>query len=90
MGKDVLKRIIDEYVREDRKDERFVASLLEHMCGGTCEKSTVDEDKKMHIDFWWNSPKKGRIGIDVKGLKRNRRNDSVKDDSIHWIEIKGI
>lgn len=85
-----LKDIINEYINNGRKDEYFVARLLEECCGGTCEESTTDEDKYKHIDIWWNSPKAGRMGIDVKGLKKNKRNDSEVDDTIHWVEIQGV
>lgn len=85
-----LCQIIQEYLSNGRKDEDFVARLIEEICGGICEESTEREDKIKHIDIWWNSPKKGRLGIDVKGIKKNNRKDKEVDDSIHWVEIQGV
>lgn len=58
--------------------------------GGTCEKSTSYEDRVRHIDFWWESPKKGRIGVDVKGRKKDKQSDKKFNDDIHWIEMKNV
>lgn len=85
-----LSDIIKEYVKEGGTAENFVAGLLESECGGVCRKSTEEEDKKRHIDIWWDSPKKGSIGIDVKGIKKKKWTDKDVDDSIHWIEIQGV
>lgn len=85
-----LYDIIQDYLTNGKKSEDFVGQLIEELCGGTCEKSTTNEDKLKHIDIWWNSPKKGRLGIDVKGIKKNNRQDKEVDDSIHWIEIQGV
>ena len=30
------------------------------------------------------------IGIDVKGVKKNSRNDTEYDDTIHWLELKNV
>lgn len=90
MKNKVLYDIINEFLDKGKSSETFVSELLENMCGGTCEKATKEEDKIKHIDIWWNSPKKGRIGIDVKGIKKNHRKDEDFDDSIHWIEIMGV
>lgn len=57
---------------------------------GTCEKATKREDTKKHIDFWWNSPKKGRIGIDAKGRKKDNRSDKKFNDDIQWIEMLNV
>ena len=90
MKNKVLYDIFNEFLDKGKSSETFVSELLENMCGGTCEKATKEEDKIKHIDIWWNSPKKGRIGIDVKGIKKNHRKDEDFDDSIHWIEIMGV
>lgn len=74
---------------EGRKDEEFVATLLEQECGGKCRKSTLREDKYKHIDLWWDSPKMGRLGIDVKGRGKNSRKDKEYSDN-HWIEAKNV
>lgn len=71
-------------------DETFVMDAITHTLGGTCEKSLRNEDMFQHIDFWWNSPKKGRVGVDVKGIKRHNRKDKEVDDTIHWVEIQNV
>ncbi|MCD8206616.1 MAG: hypothetical protein LUD72_01620 [Bacteroidales bacterium] len=90
MAKTRLEAVIDGFLIEGKKDEEFVAQLLESTCGGRTSPSSADEDKYQHVDLWWDSPKAGRLGIDVKGVKRNTRHDSGKDDSIHWLEIQGV
>lgn len=75
---------------QGRADENFVMEATEKTLGGKCYKSSRKEDMFKHIDFWWESPKKGLIGIDVKGVKKNNRGDKEKDDSIHWIEIQNV
>ena len=72
------------------EDENFVMEAVQHTLGGECEKSTRYEDMFQHIDFWWDSPKKGRIGVDVKGVKKKNRKDKEVDDSIHWVEIQNV
>lgn len=82
-----LLNTIEQLYREGVKDEEFVAKMIEESLGGSCEKASRYEDGYKHIDIWWNSPKGDRLGIDVKGLKRNTRSDKEYDDSIHWIEF---
>ena len=71
-------------------DEQFVMNAVSSTFGGECWRSTKDEDVKQHIDFWWDSPRKGVIGIDVKGLNKSSRKDKKYDDSIHWLEIQNV
>ncbi|MBR6516117.1 MAG: hypothetical protein IKT40_04605 [Bacilli bacterium] len=71
-------------------DELFVMEAVEKTLGGKCKKSERNEDMFDHIDFWWDSPRKGRIGVDVKGIKKHNRKDKIVDDSIHWIEMKNV
>ena len=85
-----LSQEIQNFYINGLKDENFVMEAVQKTLGGDCEKSTQYEDRFQHIDFWWDSPKKGRIGIDVKGIKKKSRNDSEYDDTIHWIEIKTV
>ena len=79
-----------QYLKEGRVDENFVMEATQATLGGTCEKATTKQDKYDHIDFFWNTPKGDKIGIDVKGIKKQRQKDDKKDDSIHWVEIIGI
>ena len=86
----VLNETVRKYYLNGLLDEFFVMDAVKNTLGGEVEKSTELEDRFDHIDFWWNSPKKGRIGIDVKGVKKNNRSDEKCDDTIHWLELQGI
>jgi hypothetical protein len=90
----VVRRKLSETIKEmydaGLEDENFVMEAVVHTLGGTCEKSTKEEDMYQHVDFWWDSPKKGIIGVDVKGIKKNKRKDKEVDDSIHWVEIQNV
>ncbi len=90
----MVSRKINEIVRDFFKkgliDETFVMEAVSKTLGGLCEKSKDKEDIEDHIDFWWDSPKKGKIGIDVKGIKKGKRTDTNYDDSIHWLELKNV
>lgn len=90
----MVSRKLNETVRKfylnGLLDECFVMDSVKHSLGGEVEKSTASEDRYDHIDFWWDSPKKGRIGVDVKGIKKNSRNDKKPDDSIQWLELQGV
>lgn len=57
---------------------------------GTCKRSNKNDDTKRHIDFYWNSPKKGILAIDAKGLRKRSRKDKEYDDTIQWIEMKNV
>lgn len=85
-----LKKTISEFLKEGATDETLVMKIVEEHCGGKTWKSTKREDMFKHIDFWWESPKKGLVGVDVKGIKRNARQDTKKDDSINWVELVGV
>lgn len=75
-------------LRKAKIDEAFVMKLIAEYLGGTCEISSAYEDKFLHIDIWWNSPKGGRIAIDVKGIKNPIGCKDGKSDDTQWIEIK--
>ena len=85
-----LNEIVREFYLTGRLDEDFVMDAVKHTLGGDVARSTATEDRKDHIDFWWESPRKGRIGIDVKGIKKNSRSDSNVDDTIQWLELQGV
>jgi hypothetical protein len=85
-----LNPIIREKYLNGLIDENFVMEAITSTLGGKCEKSSQEEDIIKHVDFWWYSPKKGKIGIDVKGIKKNNRKDNNVDDTIHWIEIQNV
>lgn len=91
-----VSKAIREYVIHKQKTSRNfyrsaeyeVMEITQKLFGGTVEKSTEDEDKLMHVDFWWYSPKKGKLGIDVKGIKKNDKKEF--DDTFQWIELQNI
>lgn len=85
-----LNETVKQFYLSGRLDEDFVMDAVKHTLGGDTERSTKMEDVYSHIDFWWDSPKKGRIGIDVKGVKKNNRDDEKKDDTINWLELQGV
>jgi hypothetical protein len=90
MVKKELNETVKEFYKKGLIDESFVMDAVKHTLGGEVEKSSRKEDVKDHIDFWWDSPKKGRIGIDVKGIKKNSRSDKKPDDTIQWLELQGV
>ena len=90
MVKKELNETVKEFYKKGLIDESFVMDAVKHTLGGEVEKSSRNEDVRDHIDFWWDSPKKGRIGIDVKGIKKNNRGDKKLDDSIQWLELQGV
>ena len=90
----MVTRKLDETVKQfylsGRLDEDFVRDAVKHTLGGETTRSTKSEDINDHIDFWWESPRKGRIGIDVKGLNKSKRSDKDFHDSIHWLELQNV
>lgn len=85
-----LNETVKQFYLSGRLDEDFVRDATTHTLGGTTERATKEEDMYKHIDFWWYSPKKGKLGIDVKGMNKSKRSDSEYDDSIHWLEIQNV
>lgn len=84
-----------EFFEKGVSDENFIMEATEKTFGGRCYRSEdyqerLRNDKFDHIDFWWDSPKKGKIGIDAKGMKKNNRRDNYYDDTIQWLELKGV
>lgn len=85
-----LNETIREYYFKGLIDETFVMDAVHHTIGGDCKKATQKQDIYDHIDFWWDSPKMGKIGIDVKGIKKANRGDSDYDDTINWLELLNV
>lgn len=85
-----LNKTVAEFYRSGLVDETFIMEAVSKTLGGSCEKSSSKEDIEDHIDFWWDSPKKGRIPMDAKGIKKNSRSDKSFDDSIHWLELQNV
>lgn len=86
----MYQQLIEEYHQEAIKGEEMVALLLSKVIGGTTAKSTLSEDMNLHIDFWWAKPNEEKVGVDVKGVKKNNRKDKTPDDTINWLELKNI
>lgn len=85
-----LNETVKKFYLNGRLDEDFVMNAVKHTLGGEVERSSKHEDVYEHIDFWWDSPRKGRIGIDVKGVNKGKRSDKTFDDSIHWLELQNV
>lgn len=85
-----LNETVKRMYHEGLAEEKFVMEAVQHTLGGICTKSSAKEDRTDHIDFWWDSPKNGRIGIDVKGMRKNNRKDNEVDDTINWIELMNV
>ena len=85
-----LSEIVKQYYINGRVDEDFIMNAITHTLGGEVKRASSRDDKKIHVDFWWESPRKGRIGIDAKGIKKNSRIDKCYDDTIHWLELKSV
>ena len=81
-----IKKRQEDYRKLYGQVEYEVMQITKDTFGGEVEKSTKMEDMKDHVDFWWDSPKKGRIGIDVKGIRKN--DNGEYDDSIFWVEFR--
>lgn len=81
-----LKKRIDEYRKIYGQDEILVMEITKDTFGGNVTKSTGDEDRIMHVDFWWDTPKGYRVGIDVKGVKKNP--SGKFDDTCTWLELQ--
>ena len=85
-----LNETVKQFYLSGRLDEDFVMDAVRHTLGGNVNRSTKKEDVEDHIDFWWDSPRKGRIGIDVKGMNKSKRSDTKFDDKIHWLELQNV
>ena len=72
----VVKKETKRCLDEGMKADLFTREKIETLLGGKCYQSTIAEDTKKHVDFWWDSPKGKRYGIDVKDSRRNKRTDS--------------
>ena len=85
-----LNETVKKFYNDGLADEMFVMEAVSTTLGGSCAKASRSEDINDHIDFWWDSPRKGRIGVDVKGLHRSSRGSKDFDDTIHWLELRNV
>ena len=70
---------IKKFLKSGKAVEQEFAKLFENT-----ESSSVEEDIHEHWDILI------KYKIDVKGLKKIRRNDSIVNENIHWVEIKSV
>lgn len=83
--------MFESFVAAGRVDEEFVAKLLLDAKGGKIIHSTSEDDILNHIDFWWTpNGSSESLGVDVKGLKKIRRNDFRINDVDTWIETMNV
>lgn len=71
------------------QDELDVKELLEKTKGGTIQKASNSEDMNSHVDLWWFYKDK-KIGIDVKGKRKNVKDKEKYDYNIQWLELRGV
>lgn len=83
-----IYRRVTSFRKKYGKVEEEVMEITKDAFGGEVERASNKEDMEKHIDFWWDSPRKGRIGIDVKGIKTNK--DGEEDDSFQWLEFTNV
>lgn len=84
-----ITKLYKECFEQGHLDEELVKRVLPQVYGGIVYKALLHEDMIQHVDLWWESPKGGKIGIDVKGRKKQKRNDS-NYSNIHWIEGQNV
>ena len=88
-NRQALNNVIAKMLEEGKKDEDIVRIITEQHFSLSTEKADRWEDMTRHIDLY--VIKNGiKYGIDVKGIKRHSRQDTRKDDSVHWIEIQNV
>lgn len=80
----------DNFLKEGLEVQKRFEKSISMECGGHCEPATEEEDITLHVDTWWFTDKGQKIGIDVKGLKKDKRSDSFANPDIHWIELKNV
>ena len=85
-----LRDTVQRMYLQGLEDESLVMEVTKRKFGGNVRKSTINEDMKEHIDFWWISDNGNEYGFDVKGVKKNKRTDKVGDDKINWIELINV
>ena len=76
--------------QQAKQEEMFVASALTIVIGGGTSGGTFEDDVKKHVDIWWDSPKRGVIGIDVKGIKAHSTSARTFDEAVQWLELMNV
>lgn len=70
-------------------EKKFADDLIKN-CGGTIIESSVKDDIKKHIDLWYVSSDNKKVSFDVKGLRKNKRNDKSFSFENTWLELKNL
>lgn len=70
-------------------EKKFADDLIKN-CGGTIIESSVKDDIKKHIDLWYVSSDNEKVSFDVKGLRKNKRNDKSFSFENTWLELKNV
>lgn len=78
------------FLAEGKKKEDEFARCLIASCGGTVEPASRSEDIDGHIDLTWFPPKGRKCTFDVKGARKNSRNDSDTSEDNTWVEIRSV
>lgn len=86
-----MQNVIQNFLQIGKQVEANFAETLLKSLGGVIHVTDQQTDMLQHIDLYWqpNEKNKRRYGIDVKGIKRNSRNEEL-DDSIHWLEFQNV
>lgn len=72
------------------KEGEFARDLCEEL-GGIALPATEKQDMFDHVDVLWKYDKKMKPAkIDVKGMKKDKRNDNKPNPDIHWIEFQNV
>ena len=84
-----FKNIIQEFLLNGKKVESDFAKDLLNECGGEIKISSKHEDISKHIDIWWKPKDKDKwVSFDVKGLRKNKRDDNDFSYENTWLEVK--
>ena len=79
-----------EYFTEGRKLENDFGKLLVEKCGGSILHSDQQTDIKNHIDLVWLPPKGRKCTFDVKGARKNARNNNFTSEENTWVEFRNV
>jgi len=82
---------IKPFLEEGKKKEGEFAETLCNTLGGNAKPADKQTDINKHIDvFWYFAEGKKPAGIDVKGIKKDKRSDSKPNPNIQWVELQNV
>src|SRR5690606_34840157 len=85
MGKSNLKVSVDSAIR-GREEETLFKLCVEKFKGLKCEKSSTQDDRYKHIDFYIENG----MSVDVKAHKKINATDKEVSQEYTWIEILNV